>query len=174
MSSPAPQTFLGRWGWILPPQRALLGGTPQLGGGDTRVPLPRDNVYRVSLEPSGAAEMRYHRVSAGGLGGFGGCQGDLGGLRGVSGGAVGFSPSPHWFPPPQKLTWRSNQHDISICRMKGKHEVQPGEARAPWGTPGGDWAPSVTVSHQQGHPVPSLVSPPAPWQQLYLIYWLLG
>ncbi|NXO68616.1 SEM6B protein, partial [Phainopepla nitens] len=44
----------------------------------------RDNVYRVSLEPSGAAEMRYHR----------------------------------------KLTWRSNQHDISICRMKGKHEAE--------------------------------------------------
>ncbi|KAI1230610.1 Semaphorin-6B, partial [Lamprotornis superbus] len=44
----------------------------------------RDNVYRVSLEPSGAAELRYHR----------------------------------------KLTWRSNQHDISICRMKGKHEAE--------------------------------------------------
>ncbi|NXB79067.1 SEM6B protein, partial [Donacobius atricapilla] len=44
----------------------------------------RDNVYRVSLEPSGTAEMRYHR----------------------------------------KLTWRSNQHDISICRMKGKHEAE--------------------------------------------------
>ncbi|NXJ86803.1 SEM6B protein, partial [Trogon melanurus] len=44
----------------------------------------RDNVYRVSLEPSGAGEMRYHR----------------------------------------KLTWRSNQHDISICRMKGKHEAE--------------------------------------------------
>ncbi|KGL86064.1 Semaphorin-6B, partial [Charadrius vociferus] len=44
----------------------------------------RDNVYRVSLEPTGAGEMRYHR----------------------------------------KLTWRSNQHDISICRMKGKHEVR--------------------------------------------------
>ncbi|NWU02705.1 SEM6B protein, partial [Urocynchramus pylzowi] len=24
----------------------------------------------------------------------------------------------------QKLTWRSNQHDISICRMKGKHEAE--------------------------------------------------
>ncbi|NWX11690.1 SEM6B protein, partial [Aegotheles bennettii] len=57
-------------------------GAPQ--GGDTRVPLPRDNVYRVSLEPTGASEMRYHR----------------------------------------KLTWRSNQHDISICRMKGKHEAE--------------------------------------------------
>ncbi|NXL95523.1 SEM6B protein, partial [Alectura lathami] len=44
----------------------------------------RDNVYRVSLEPSTASEMRYHR----------------------------------------KLTWRSNQHDISICRMKGKHEAE--------------------------------------------------
>ncbi|NWX40471.1 SEM6B protein, partial [Steatornis caripensis] len=44
----------------------------------------RDNVYRVSLEPTGAGEMRYHR----------------------------------------KLTWRSNQHDISICRMKGKHEAE--------------------------------------------------
>ncbi|NXX75050.1 SEM6B protein, partial [Urocolius indicus] len=44
----------------------------------------RDNVYRVSLEPSGAGELRYHR----------------------------------------KLTWRSNQHDISICRMKGKHEAE--------------------------------------------------
>ncbi|KAM7081513.1 semaphorin-6B isoform 1-T1 [Ciconia maguari] len=44
----------------------------------------RDNVYRVSLEPAGAGEMRYHR----------------------------------------KLTWRSNQHDISICRMKGKHEAE--------------------------------------------------
>ncbi|NXK01108.1 SEM6B protein, partial [Corythaixoides concolor] len=44
----------------------------------------RDNVYRVSLEPSGATEMRYHR----------------------------------------KLTWHSNQHDISICRMKGKHEAE--------------------------------------------------
>ncbi|KAK2542359.1 hypothetical protein Q9233_000451 [Columba guinea] len=53
-------------------------------GGDTPVPLPRDNVYRVSLETSGAGEMRYHR----------------------------------------KLTWRSNQHDISICRMKGKHEAE--------------------------------------------------
>ncbi|NWS37642.1 SEM6B protein, partial [Probosciger aterrimus] len=44
----------------------------------------RDNIYRVSLEPTGATEMRYHR----------------------------------------KLTWHSNQHDISICRMKGKHEVR--------------------------------------------------
>ncbi|KAM6041634.1 semaphorin-6B isoform 1-T3 [Chlamydotis macqueenii] len=44
----------------------------------------RDNVYRVSLEPTGSGEMRYHR----------------------------------------KLTWRSNQHDISICRMKGKHEAE--------------------------------------------------
>uniref|UniRef100_A0A8C3J3U7 Semaphorin 6B n=1 Tax=Calidris pygmaea TaxID=425635 RepID=A0A8C3J3U7_9CHAR len=44
----------------------------------------RDNVYRVSLEPTSASEMRYHR----------------------------------------KLTWRSNQHDISICRMKGKHEAE--------------------------------------------------
>ncbi|NXY79798.1 SEM6B protein, partial [Glareola pratincola] len=44
----------------------------------------RDNIYRVSLEPTGAGEMRYHR----------------------------------------KLTWRSNQHDISICRMKGKHEAE--------------------------------------------------
>ncbi|NXJ57799.1 SEM6B protein, partial [Spizaetus tyrannus] len=44
----------------------------------------RDNVYRVSLEPTGASEMRYHR----------------------------------------KLTWRSNQHDISICRMKGKQEAE--------------------------------------------------
>ncbi|NXG92356.1 SEM6B protein, partial [Stercorarius parasiticus] len=44
----------------------------------------RDNVYRVSLEPTSAGEMRYHR----------------------------------------KLTWRSNQHDISICRMKGKHEAE--------------------------------------------------
>ncbi|XP_025942582.1 semaphorin-6B [Apteryx rowi] len=24
----------------------------------------------------------------------------------------------------RKLTWRSNQHDISICRMKGKHEAE--------------------------------------------------
>ncbi|XP_048352460.1 semaphorin-6B [Sphaerodactylus townsendi] len=24
----------------------------------------------------------------------------------------------------QKLTWRSNQHDINICRMKGKHEAE--------------------------------------------------
>lgn len=44
----------------------------------------RDNVYRVSLEPTAGSEMRYHR----------------------------------------KLTWRSNQHDISICRMKGKHEAE--------------------------------------------------
>ncbi|NXN23295.1 SEM6B protein, partial [Nycticryphes semicollaris] len=44
----------------------------------------RDHVYRVSLEPTSAGEMRYHR----------------------------------------KLTWRSNQHDISICRMKGKHEAE--------------------------------------------------
>ncbi|NXL67651.1 SEM6B protein, partial [Chordeiles acutipennis] len=44
----------------------------------------RDHVYRVSLEPTGAGEMRYHR----------------------------------------KLTWHSNQHDISICRMKGKHEAE--------------------------------------------------
>ncbi|NXD73278.1 SEM6B protein, partial [Eolophus roseicapillus] len=44
----------------------------------------RDNIYRVSLEPTGATEMRYHR----------------------------------------KLTWHSNQHDISICRMKGKHEAE--------------------------------------------------
>uniref|UniRef100_A0A8D0H0G9 Semaphorin 6B n=1 Tax=Sphenodon punctatus TaxID=8508 RepID=A0A8D0H0G9_SPHPU len=42
----------------------------------------RDNLYRVSLEPATANEMRYQR----------------------------------------KLTWRSNQHDINICRMKGKHE----------------------------------------------------
>ncbi|XP_061457163.1 semaphorin-6B [Rhineura floridana] len=44
----------------------------------------RDNLYRVSLEPASAGEMRYH----------------------------------------QKLTWRSNQHDINICRMKGKHEAE--------------------------------------------------
>ncbi|XP_060088654.1 semaphorin-6B isoform X1 [Heteronotia binoei] len=44
----------------------------------------RDNLYRISLEPSTAGEMRYH----------------------------------------QKLTWRSNQHDINICRMKGKHEAE--------------------------------------------------
>ncbi|NWT73790.1 SEM6B protein, partial [Prunella himalayana] len=74
---------------------ARPGGTE--GGGTPRLNIQRmlkvnrtlfigdrDNVYRVSLEPSGAAEMRYHR----------------------------------------KLTWRSNQHDISICRMKGKHEAE--------------------------------------------------
>uniref|UniRef100_K7FLR3 Semaphorin 6B n=1 Tax=Pelodiscus sinensis TaxID=13735 RepID=K7FLR3_PELSI len=44
----------------------------------------RDNLYRVSLEPATASEMRYQR----------------------------------------KLTWRSNPHDISICRMKGKHEAE--------------------------------------------------
>uniref|UniRef100_A0A674KF66 Semaphorin 6B n=1 Tax=Terrapene triunguis TaxID=2587831 RepID=A0A674KF66_9SAUR len=44
----------------------------------------RDNLYRVSLEPATASEMRYQR----------------------------------------KLTWGSNPHDISICRMKGKHEVR--------------------------------------------------
>uniref|UniRef100_A0A669QE12 Semaphorin 6B n=1 Tax=Phasianus colchicus TaxID=9054 RepID=A0A669QE12_PHACC len=37
----------------------------------------------------------------------------------------GVSPGPTLdFLPPQKLTWRSNQHDISICRMKGKHEAE--------------------------------------------------
>ncbi|KAH0625855.1 hypothetical protein JD844_034191 [Phrynosoma platyrhinos] len=44
----------------------------------------RDNLYRISLEPTSASEMRYHR----------------------------------------KLTWTSNQHDINICRMKGKHEAE--------------------------------------------------
>ncbi|KAG6934863.1 semaphorin 6B [Chelydra serpentina] len=44
----------------------------------------RDNLYRVSLEPATASEMRYQR----------------------------------------KLTWGSNPHDISICRMKGKHEAE--------------------------------------------------
>ncbi|XP_078234979.1 semaphorin-6B [Pogona vitticeps] len=44
----------------------------------------RDNLYRISLEPTSAGEMRYHR----------------------------------------KLTWTSNQHDINICRMKGKHEAE--------------------------------------------------
>uniref|UniRef100_A0A8D2IXW8 Sema domain-containing protein n=1 Tax=Varanus komodoensis TaxID=61221 RepID=A0A8D2IXW8_VARKO len=44
----------------------------------------RDNLYRISLEPASASEMRYHR----------------------------------------KLTWTSNQHDINICRMKGKHEAE--------------------------------------------------
>ncbi|NXU81322.1 SEM6B protein, partial [Oreotrochilus melanogaster] len=37
------------------------------------------------------------------------------------------SPQPHtgcFLSSPQKLTWRSNQHDISICRMKGKHEAE--------------------------------------------------
>ncbi|XP_063003342.1 semaphorin-6B [Elgaria multicarinata webbii] len=44
----------------------------------------RDSLYRISLEPASAGEMRYHR----------------------------------------KLTWTSNQHDINICRMKGKHEAE--------------------------------------------------
>lgn len=74
----------------------------------------------------------------GGSGALGGVR-EIWGVSGESQGVLLASPRPHTgFPPPQKLTWRSNQHDISICRMKGKHEVQPGEARAPWGTPGGD------------------------------------
>lgn len=120
------------------PSMPRWGGTSQLGGGDTRVPPRRDNVYRVSLEPSGAAEMRYHRVSAGGLRGFWGCQGDLGGSQGSLRGCCCLLPVPTLVSPLQKLTWRSNQHDISICRMKGKHEVQAGGARGPWGPPGGD------------------------------------
>lgn len=111
--------------WILhPPNMPCWGGgyipgvpPASLGAlqdGDTRVPLPRDNVYRVSLEPTGASEMRYHRVSAKPPGAGGACWGGL----------VFAQPHTGFSPPPQKLTWRSNQHDISICRMKGKHEVR--------------------------------------------------
>lgn len=71
----------------------------------------------MSLEPTAGSEMRYHRVRA-----------DPQALVGHWG---GICPGPMLdFLPPQKLTWRSNQHDISICRMKGKHEVWGGSIQA--------------------------------------------
>lgn len=170
-----------------PPQHASVGGTSpgcprasQLGvlqGGDTRVPLPRDNVYRVSLEPTGAGEMRYHRVSAEPPGTGGGHRE----------GAAGFFPAPHWVfsPPLQKLTWRSNQHDISICRMKGKQEVCFGVG----GSAPHETHPRVGTEHPPAPNVtqtkPPRVSPPgvtvrlpAPCQQLclcdLLAAWIIG
>uniref|UniRef100_A0A8C5X7V0 Sema domain-containing protein n=1 Tax=Malurus cyaneus samueli TaxID=2593467 RepID=A0A8C5X7V0_9PASS len=54
-----------------------------------------------------------------------GSQDFLGVSRG-SQGVLSVPPHPHtgFCTPLQKLTWRSNQHDISICRMKGKHEAE--------------------------------------------------
>lgn len=57
---------------MLSPEPAAPGGVPE----PPRVvtppcPPPRDNVYRVSLEPGTGSELRYHRVSTEPPGGFG-------------------------------------------------------------------------------------------------------
>lgn len=110
-----------------PPQHAKVcvwGASHQ--GGDTPVPLPRDNVYRVSLETSSAGEMRYHRVCAGGL-------------RGGPMGSAGFPPAPRWLfcPPPEA--------DVAFEPARHQHLPDEGETRgtnwgggsAPWETPPG-------------------------------------
>lgn len=99
----------------------------------------------------------------GGAGGPGRSWGVLESSEGPQGGLRGTplpSLHPHTGFPHQKLTWRSNQHDISICRMKGKHEVRAGGSAPRGGTPGwGLSTPCHTLSPPQcHHPLPVVLS----------------
>uniref|UniRef100_A0A8B9ZGU9 Semaphorin 6B n=1 Tax=Anas platyrhynchos TaxID=8839 RepID=A0A8B9ZGU9_ANAPL len=114
----------GGGGSVLSPEPAAPGGVPE----PPRVvtpPCSPPQGQRLPREPGARHGQRAalppgkHRAPGGlwGIGG-GGHQQGVGGFTLTP--PTGFSPPPF----PQKLTWQSNQHDISICKMKGKHEAE--------------------------------------------------